>query len=49
MDISLYSSGIICGDLVGRMAMVLDYSRKRIGVPKSLCQTIIHEKGDKTF
>mmetsp|Transcript_36269 Transcript_36269/g.80722 ORF Transcript_36269/g.80722 Transcript_36269/m.80722 type:complete len:304 (+) Transcript_36269:2-913(+) len=31
LDISLYSSGIICGDLVARLAMVIDYSRRRIG------------------
>ena len=31
LDISMYSGGIICGDLVARKAMVLDISRKRVG------------------
>lgn len=31
LDISMYSSGIICGDLVARIPMIIDYSRKRIG------------------
>lgn len=31
LDISLYSAGIICGDLLTRCDMVIDYARKRIG------------------
>ncbi|KAL6750622.1 hypothetical protein V8C86DRAFT_2802072 [Haematococcus lacustris] len=32
LDISLYSSGIICQDLIARLAIVIDYPRKRIGL-----------------
>ena len=31
LDISLYSAGIICGDMLARMPAVIDYARKRIG------------------
>jgi hypothetical protein len=34
LDVSLYSMGIICADLLTRTATVVDYSRKRIGFPK---------------
>jgi hypothetical protein len=32
LDISLYSSGIICGDFLARLPVVIDYPRKRIGL-----------------
>jgi hypothetical protein len=35
LDVSLYSMGIICADLLTRTATVVDYSRKRIGFPKA--------------
>ncbi|MEW5300335.1 MAG: hypothetical protein WDW36_003272 [Sanguina aurantia] len=34
LDISVYSMGLMCGDLMGRLPMVLDYSAKRIGFLK---------------
>lgn len=34
LDISVYSMGLMCGDLMGRVPMVLDYSAKRIGFLK---------------
>ncbi|GAX78814.1 hypothetical protein CEUSTIGMA_g6251.t1 [Chlamydomonas eustigma] len=38
LDISLYSGGIICGDLVARAAIAIDYSRKRADCPScDLC------------
>ena len=42
LDISLYSAGIVCGDLLARVEWACDYARKRIGFrwvppPPSLC------------
>jgi hypothetical protein len=31
LDISLYSAGIICGELLDRMQVVFDYPRQRLG------------------
>jgi hypothetical protein len=31
LDISLYSAGMVCVDLLSRMQVVLDYTNKRIG------------------
>lgn len=39
LDISVYSSGIMCGDLVARLALAIDYSNKRVGfLPSQLEQ-----------
>lgn len=34
LDISIYSAGIVCGDLLGRLPCVIDYPRKRIALPR---------------
>lgn len=31
LDISLYSAGIICGDLMARLEVTIDYARQRMG------------------
>ncbi len=31
LDISLYSAGILCGDLLTRLPTCYDYARKRMG------------------
>jgi hypothetical protein len=31
LDISLYSAGMVCVDLLSRMQVVIDYPNKRIG------------------
>ena len=36
LDISLYSAGIICGDLLARVDWVAEYSGKRIGFRQKL-------------
>ena len=45
LDISIYSGGIICGDLVSRMALVLDYPRKRIGVNRERLEGLRETNG----
>ncbi len=32
LDISRYSAGIVCGDLLGRRSVVFDYVNKRLGI-----------------
>ena len=34
LDISIYSAGIIGGDLLARFEVVIDYARKRLGLRK---------------
>ncbi len=31
LDISIYSHGILCGDLLARLEWAIDYTHKRIG------------------
>lgn len=35
LDVSVYSAGIICADLITRTSVVLDYPRRRIGFLQS--------------
>ena len=36
LDLSVYTSGIICGDLMARCTVILDYARQRVAfVPQS--------------
>ena len=45
LDISIYSGGIICGDLVSRLSLVLDYARKRIGVSRERLEQLVASGG----
>ena len=32
LDMSLYSAGVVCGDLMARLPVAFDYARKRMGI-----------------